>query len=398
MRKRKKIKINILASFYKDVTTFPVLESTEFALLSCLSKEKYRLFIINHTPPSKVHEAREEKNRIPPATVRRWVIPFYNKYINMIFDFLFSIYVIFNYKIDFLYSREIYLSCMGIVLKTILRKKSIFRMKALFLQEREYLGENSFNLALLKKCEKLLFEKSDLILPCSDNMTEYLKEKGRAGHVLSIPNYIVRDKFFFDQKIRERVRVDLGIDDRLVFIFSGGPWKWQCLDESMRLFKLLLELDKRSYFMVLSYEKALMQEQLKGSLDKDYFSLLSLEHDEIPPYLMAGDFGFMLRARGLISDTSSPIKFGEYIGCGLPVAIAEHLGDFPDIVQDKDFGVVIDNWEDEEGLRNAAKNIMEYLKSHDLDGKKALSEWANTNFTWENNIGKFEDGIKSLLS
>ena len=123
-----KKKINILAIFYKDVTTYPVLESTEFAMLSRLPKDKYRLFIISHTNPDIVNQAREEKKRIPPATIKRWVIPFYNKYINAIFDFFVSTIILIKYRIDFIFSRDIYISCLGIVLKTLFRRKMIFRM------------------------------------------------------------------------------------------------------------------------------------------------------------------------------------------------------------------------------------------------------------------------------
>jgi len=353
--------------------------------------------MITHAPPSKVKRAREEQNRIPKITEKRWVVPFYNKYINIILDFFLSSFVIVRYRIDIILARDVYPAILGLILKFIFGKKMIFRMKGLSLVEREYVGINSINKFLLKQCERLLFRKPDLIFPCSDNMARYVKGFGREGFVYPIPNYIKKGKFVFDERTRQETRKEMNLRGKRVFIYSGGAWKWQCLRESIKLFEYIHEIDGDTHLLILSYQKEDIEKHLASCSDRNPYTLLSVPHEGVPPYLMAGDVGFMLRAKNKLNEVASPIKFGEYLGCGLPVVVTAHAGGCSHIVRTKDFGIVLEEFEDDESLRKAAFKVIDFLENVDVETKRRISKWANENFIWEKGVESFNEGIAAIL-
>src|SRR5690606_20577312 len=50
----------------------------------------------------------------------------------------------------------------------------------------------------------------------------------------------------------------------------------------------------------------------------------------------------------LVNAVSSPIKFGEYTSCGVPVILSEGVGDFSQATRERDLGVVIPHSADAE--------------------------------------------------
>jgi hypothetical protein len=390
-------RINILAIFYWDVTTNPILEPTNFALLSKLDPDEFNLFLITHAKKDKIDTALSETLRIPPSTRKRWVIPFYNKYINSIIDFFFMIMVVLRYKIDFLYCKDIYLAFWGIVIKSLFRKKIIFRMEGVPLVERLYQGhlkKYSIESYLLKFVERFIIRKSDIIIPVSHPMADYIKSMGRKDveMVLPIPCVIKRGKFIYDSQIRRAKREELNLDEKIVFIYSGGAWKWQCLRESVSLFNEISKIDKNVHLILLSYQEEQVKKIISDVLNKDMFTILSVPHDKVHEYLMASDAGFLLREDNKINEVASPIKYGEYIGCGLPVIMTSGIGDCSDITQKNNFGVVLDT-QFERDIKRASEEVIEFLKTIDEDTRKKNSEWANENYSLDKYAKYFCDKI-----
>ncbi|WP_373399074.1 hypothetical protein V8V91_04995 [Algoriphagus halophilus] len=77
---------------------------------------------------------------------------------------------------------------------------------------------------------------------------------------------------------------------------------------------------------------SILSELTPTSLNNCILSL-QVPFKDIPIYLNAADFGISLRAPHPSIQGILPIKFGEYLMCGLPVIVSQGIGDLDELVQ-----------------------------------------------------------------
>ncbi len=68
---------------------------------------------------------------------------------------------------------------------------------------------------------------------------------------------------------------------------------------------------------------------------------LWVDHKEVIDYLFMSDYGLLIREQSVTNKVASPVKFAEYLSCGLPVLISENLGDYTSFVKANGCGQVI---------------------------------------------------------
>ncbi|HQQ07029.1 MAG TPA: glycosyltransferase, partial [Candidatus Omnitrophota bacterium] len=91
---------------------------------------------------------------------------------------------------------------------------------------------------------------------------------------------------------------------------------------------------------------------------------------------------------------SSPIKFGEYLACGLPVVVISGVGDTDTICSNERVGVVISSFAHEE-LSRAAEELLSM--TNDASSLKArCRKAAERFFSLENGIKAYGDIYCSL--
>ncbi len=66
-----------------------------------------------------------------------------------------------------------------------------------------------------------------------------------------------------------------------------------------------------------------------------------LEPGEVRDVLRECDHGLLVREPTVTNSVASPTKFAEYLCCGLPVIISDHLGDFTALVESERLGIVV---------------------------------------------------------
>jgi len=67
----------------------------------------------------------------------------------------------------------------------------------------------------------------------------------------------------------------------------------------------------------------------------------SVAHADIQHYLALADLGLLLRHRSSVNRVASPVKFAEYLACGVPVLVSPGVGDCPGIVERESVGYVL---------------------------------------------------------
>jgi len=133
----------------------------------------------------------------------------------------------------------------------------------------------------------------------------------------------------------------LGIDGRIVFVYSGSTVDWQLPAVTVALFKKIKEMIPEAFLLFLTNNLSCARKYFK-EIDKGDYLLISLPNSEVPAYLNAADIGILLREKNLVNFVASPIKFGEYLCCGLPVIISSGIGDTEEIIERHGIGRLID--------------------------------------------------------
>jgi hypothetical protein len=142
-----------------------------------------------------------------------------------------------------------------------------------------------------------------------------------ASHIVSkiIPCPVNDKYFYFDEKVRDRARRDLGYyESDNVFLYSGSMIAYQGIKKQVEVYRKVISSDSNARILIVTPDTQLAEE-LFLSLDQSKITILSSTFDKMNYYYNAADFAFLLREKKQLNHVASPTKFGEYCLCGLPV-------------------------------------------------------------------------------
>jgi len=193
-----------------------------------------------------------------------------------------------------------------------------------------------------RKIEEYVVKESDLVFCVSRKFRKYLEEIYRVSpdKIAVIPCLVDSKLFFFSPEVRARRRADLGIEKRIVFVYSGSTVKWQLPEVTVAFFKKIKEIVPEAFLLFLTNNLSRARRYFNGMDEEDYL-LVSVPNREVPGYLNAADIGILLRERNLVNRVAAPIKFGEYLCCGLPVIITNGIGDTEEIIEKYGIGKLL---------------------------------------------------------
>jgi len=178
------------------------------------------------------------------------------------------------------------------------------------------------------------------------------------------------------------MRQKLGFEeDDIIIVFSGSTAGWQSMVESDNLFlEILNKLTKVKLLFLGNHEVE------KFSCYKKFPNRVfqkSVSVDEVFEYLVIADYGWMYREQSITNKVASPVKFAEYLVCGLKVIISENLGDYTDFCRKHKCGIIVSD-----------SSFNEELIRIDESEKTRLHQLAIQYFTKE----KYENEYRKVLS
>jgi glycosyltransferase involved in cell wall biosynthesis len=128
-------------------------------------------------------------------------------------------------------------------------------------------------------------------------------------------------------------------DDAVVLVYSGTSVGWQSLERAEAVMAPWLQAcaTGRVLFLCPSHPviDRLMQ-RFPGRIAQRWVAQTAVRS-----HLLACDFGVLIREEAITNRVASPTKFAEYLAAGLPVLISPHVGDFSDMVQGSELGLVL---------------------------------------------------------
>ncbi|MBI1797653.1 MAG: glycosyltransferase [Candidatus Eisenbacteria bacterium] len=238
--------------------------------------------------------------------------------------------------------------------------------------------------------EGKLLRESDAVVCVSRKLKDvmvrrYGLDDAAAARIHVFPSVASRERFAFSPERRAHRRRALGLDDRLVVIYSGNlAGRWQVPDKLVRAFGMIRDARPDACFIVLAPEDQwnMIRPHLEAAaLPAGSYRFASAPHHEIVDWLCAADIGLLLRDRHPMNEVAAPGKFAEYALCGLPIVMTDGIGDFSDVVRDEPCACVLPGLDDLEASR---ATIQEFARRDvTQDERAAFAHWGAERFAIE---------------
>ena len=198
-------------------------------------------------------------------------------------------------------------------------------------------------LVFLSRCaQRLILWDSDSISCVSHPFRNYLlTHGGKPEKITVVPNGVDIDRYSLDPDIRAAIRAQLGLDGQLVYVFCGSPSSWIRLREMLQLYKKIQNARENTRLLIITGKTVVFEKLLKETGITDAL-LFHLKSPQVPPYLMAGDYAFLMRGNDIVTHVSAPIKFAEYLAAGNKIIITADIGDSSQLVVENDAGMIVE--------------------------------------------------------
>lgn len=186
---------------------------------------------------------------------------------------------------------------------------------------------------LLQRVVAFSFRKVAGIVYVSDAMKEYYENcyKRTAKNNIVVP---CLSEFDGEECDVERIPNS--------FVYIGGLSVWQCFDEILDIYRQLRTEGSTFHIITLNTETARETAQaiLGDTKNVEIYSIT--DRSRIPETLNKFQYGFLIRRHDVVNQVASPIKFLEYISCGVNVIMTDAVPSYAKIVKDYGIGSVVE--------------------------------------------------------
>lgn len=141
---------------------------------------------------------------------------------------------------------------------------------------------------------------------------------------------------------RDAARKRFGLEDRFVVAYCGSLEAWQMPEASLATFFAIAALRPDAHFLAITNHAGRMEEVAERcGVGRDRRTVIAVPHTEVPGYLACADVALLIREDSPVNEVASPVKFAEYLSCGLPVILTQGIGDYSMLVEQKGIGCVL---------------------------------------------------------
>jgi glycosyltransferase involved in cell wall biosynthesis len=264
-------------------------------------------------------------------------------------------------RIELVHARSHIPATMGLALKRQLGVKLIFDVRGLLADEYVDAGhwrQGSIPWRLTKAMERRALRQADGIVTLTETIWPILKQWEALSNRANVIHEVVPccadlSLFKFSAADRERRRCELGVPDRFVIVYSGSIDGWYLTEDMADFFAEVLRVRPDAHFLWLTptrHERIrkLMRER---GVDESGYTVLAAAPADVAGYLSASDAGLAFIKRCFSKLASSPTKYAEYLGCGLPLIINSGIGDSDALIAQEGVGALVTEFNAEEYRR-----------------------------------------------
>ncbi|WP_185152474.1 glycosyltransferase, partial [Fulvivirga aurantia] len=172
---------------------------------------------------------------------------------------------------------------------------------------------------MLNKLEKMVAIHAHSIITGTSHMVDQLQYLNKK--VFRAPTAVDPEVFKFNAEAREKIRSELNIRDREVFIYLGKLGGLYYEEDVIHLLKAVQKIMPNSFFLIATnYDHNKLEEWFsrQNISKKDYVIRPFIPIEEVPSFLSAADMGICAIPPKPSQRFRSPTKVAEYLLCGLP--------------------------------------------------------------------------------
>jgi glycosyltransferase involved in cell wall biosynthesis len=266
-------------------------------------------------------------------------------------------------QIEMVHARSHIPAAIALRLKRRFGAKMIFDVRGLMADEYVDAGhwqKDSVPYRITKSVERRALAGADGVVTLTEriwpliNRWDGLRDRSVAHEV--VPCCADLELFRFSQKDRDRRRTELALQDRFVVVYSGSIDGWYLTESMADFFVTMRKQRHNAHFLWLTparHERVHELMKARGISEDDYTVRASSSRD-VPSYLSAADAGLAFIKPCFSKLASSPTKYAEYLGCGLPLIINEGVGDSDVLITREEVGALVRNFDESEYANSVA--------------------------------------------
>jgi len=378
-----------------------VMSSQVFSFLQCLKElghENVELIALT----KRSSGVRDLRNiRFPTKLYRNYGARDVRTYLN-IMRLMFYLWIVNLFrKNNVIIFRNVHTGILLYVLMLILsNRKYVLDLRGAFVEEISLRGiiksDNKRLIQVIRFVEKKVYKKVSKIFCVSNVLEKYVYEQVKdAGQVEVVPCCVSAEmkRYSNDCDAIVKRREDLGVKaDEILFVYAGSLNRWNVPHLMIEMFERLVRLGIKGKFLILTKDVDEILKLLKNKypLNRSKYLIRSVKHEDVDGYLRAADVGFLVREKNKVNEVACPVKFAEYLCCGVPVIITKYVGDLEDLVRNNDIGIVIEDCDLEKVDLNQLKQSILYIKTNRGAYMKKCMEFAFNYFDRNNYLHKYD--------
>ena len=200
----------------------------------------------------------------------------------------------------------------------------------------------------VKRFEKRLMDEADGFVVLTEAAHEILSDEIGDRPVEVIPCCVDFERRFSGDRDagRTRIRQELGIEDRFVFIHVGALGGLYLSEEIADLLMVARRENEKTFGLFLTQSDPnhivpLLKD--RGFTEKDFF-VGRVSADQVEDYLYASDVGLSFVKATFATKSRSPTKIPEYFAAGLPVIANRGVGDVDSLIEQNQAGILVDEF------------------------------------------------------
>jgi len=233
----------------------------------------------------------------------------------------------------------------------------------------------------LEQLQQMAGRGADHVLVVSTSLGLRISQASRipVERTTCVPCCVDPNRFDRSPTARSAIRKELGLEDRVVMVYSGSLVRYQVPDFVADLLSAI-RLHLPGIFLLIVTQDVVRAEGVFAELIADGAArIVSADYGDVGRYLAAADMGILLREDDPVNRVASPVKFGEYQAAGLPVIVTPNIGDTSSYVESTGFGIVVDP---SAALSEQASRVADQIREKDwLSQRQVIRQAAIRHFS-----------------
>lgn len=171
---------------------------------------------------------------------------------------------------------------------------------------------------------------------------------------LNMESFIVKDKY-----------------EKPTFVYSGSLSRWQCIEKTLSLYKVIEDYIPESKLVLLTSEVE------KGKCLAEQYNIKNIEVKYVPvnevgKELMKYKYGFLLREDHIVNQVATPTKLNSYLASGVIPIYSDVIHDFAEEFKNIDYMIKIADMNDHRSILSAIEKY-EHLQ---INGENVKCEFS----------------------